>query len=42
VEGKTLTLAFGDNENSSPFTLYEGQLVLPNIPNRRGFWEKIG
>jgi hypothetical protein len=41
VEGKTLTLSFGDNENSQPFTFYEGQLVFPNIPNRRGFWEKI-
>lgn len=41
VEGKTLTLLFGDNENSKPFTFYEGQLVFPNIPNRRGFWEKI-
>jgi len=41
VEGKTLTLSFGQNENSKPFTFYEGQLVFPNIPNRRGFWEKI-
>jgi hypothetical protein len=41
VEGKTLTLSFGENENSHPFTFYEGQLVFPNIPNRRGFWEKI-
>lgn len=41
VEGKTLTLSFGDNENSSPFTFYEGKLVFPNIPNRRGFWDKI-
>lgn len=41
VEGKTLTLSFGSNENSRPFTLYEGQLVFPNIPNRRQFWEKI-
>ena len=41
VEGKTLTLLFGENENSRPFTFYEGQLVFPNIPNRRGFWEKI-
>ena len=41
VEGKTLTLSFGENENSKPFTFYEGQLVFPNIPNRRGFWEKI-
>ena len=41
VEGKTLTLLFGENENAKPFTFYEGQLVFPNIPNRRGFWEKI-
>jgi hypothetical protein len=41
VEGKTLTLSFGGNDRSSPFTLHEGQLVFPNIPNRRGFWEKI-
>jgi hypothetical protein len=41
VEGKTLTLSFGENENSKPFTFYEGQLVFPNIPNRRGFWERI-
>jgi hypothetical protein len=41
VEGKTLTLSFGDNENSQPFTFYEGQLVFPNIPNRRVSWEKI-
>jgi hypothetical protein len=41
VEGKTLKLVFGENENARPFTFYEGQLVFPNIPNRRGFWEKI-
>jgi hypothetical protein len=41
VEGKTLRLSFGENENSKPFTFYEGQLVFPNIPKRRGFWEKI-
>jgi len=40
VEGKKLTLSFGENQNSSPFTFYEGQLVLPNIPNRRGFWQR--
>ena len=27
VEGKTLTLSFGENENSRPFTFYQGQLV---------------
>ena len=41
VEGKTLTLSFGENANSQPFTFYEGQLVFPNIQDRRGFWEKI-
>jgi len=41
VEGKILTLSFGENENANPFTFYEGQLVFPNIPNRRGFWERI-
>ena len=41
VAGKTLTLSFGENKNASPFTFYKGQLVFPNIPKRRGFWEKI-
>jgi hypothetical protein len=41
VEGKTLTLSFGGSDRSSPFTFYQGQLVFPNIQNRRGFWEKI-
>jgi hypothetical protein len=41
VEGKTLTLSFGGNDRSSPFTFYQGQLVFPNIQNRRGIWEKI-
>jgi hypothetical protein len=41
VEGKTLTLSFGSNDRSNPFTFYQDQLVFPNIQNRRGFWEKI-
>jgi hypothetical protein len=41
IEGKTLILSFGGNDRSNPFTFYQGQLVFPNIPNRRGFWEKI-
>jgi hypothetical protein len=41
VEGKTLILSFGGNDRSGPFTFYQGQLVFPNIPNHRGFWEKI-
>jgi hypothetical protein len=41
VDGKMLTLSFGGNDRSNPFTFYQGQLVYPNVPNRRGFWEKI-
>jgi hypothetical protein len=41
VEGKNLTLRLEGNVVSSPFTIYQGQLVFPNIPNKRGFWEKI-
>jgi hypothetical protein len=41
VEGKMLTLSFGGNDRSSPFTFYQGQLIFPNIPNRRRNWEKI-
>ena len=43
VEDKILTLQIQDqNEVSLPFTFFQGQLVFPNIANRRGFWEKIG
>lgn len=41
VEGKILKLSLGENEVSLPFTIYEGQLVFPNIQNRRKFWERI-
>lgn len=42
VEGKILTLLLEENEEvSCPFTIYEGQLVFPNIQNQRLFWEKI-
>ncbi|HSA88205.1 MAG TPA: hypothetical protein VLE46_18665 [Nitrospira sp.] len=42
VEGKMLNLLLDGHESiSQPFTLYEGQLVYPNIANRRRFWEKI-
>lgn len=42
IEGKTLDLLFEGNEHiSQPFTIYQGQLVFPNISNRRRFWEKI-
>jgi hypothetical protein len=43
VEGKMLNLLLeGHEQISQPFTIYEEQLVFPNIPNRRRFWEKIG
>lgn len=42
VEGKMLNLLLeGHGHISQPFTIYEEQLVFPNIPNRRRFWEKI-
>jgi hypothetical protein len=42
AEGKVLTVQIqGQQEISLPFTFYQGQLVFPNIQNRRGFWEKI-
>ena len=42
IEGKTLDLLFEGNEHiAQPFTIHEEQLVYPNIPNRRRFWEKI-
>jgi len=41
IEGKTLTLSFGGNDRSNSFTFYQGQLIFPNIPNRRVSWEKI-
>ena len=42
VEGKTLNLSLAEGEHiSQPFTIYEEQLVFPNIPNRRRFWEKL-
>jgi hypothetical protein len=43
VDAKVLTVQIeGQQPMSLPFTFYQGQLVFPNIPNRRGFWEKIG
>jgi len=38
----TLTvLVDNGGETSAPFTFYEGQLVWPNIPNQRAFWERL-
>lgn len=43
VENTTLFVRLdGDQEESAtPFTFFEGQLVYPNIPNRRLFWERL-
>lgn len=42
VQGKYLSMQFqGRTAVVLPFTFYQGQLVLPNIPNKRGFWKKI-
>ena len=42
AEGAMLTLSVdGGNTATQPFTFYNGRLVFPNAPNRRGFWDKI-
>ncbi|KAM3114001.1 hypothetical protein [Phormidesmis sp. 146-33] len=42
VESKMLTLRLAGNTIiSHPFTIYQEQLVFPNIKDERGFWEKI-
>jgi hypothetical protein len=41
VVGNTLVLNFGGQEQQSPYTLHKGQLVLPNISNRRRFWDRV-
>ncbi len=42
VESKTLTLRLeGNTVISQPFTIYQEQLVFPNIKDGRSFWEKI-
>ena len=42
VEGKVLNLKLGDeDERSAPFTIHGGQLVYPNIQNRRKFWKRL-
>jgi hypothetical protein len=31
----------GSEDQSAPFTFFEGQLVFPNIEGGRGFWERV-
>jgi hypothetical protein len=41
VDGNILTLGVdGQVRMSQPFTFYQGQLVFPNVQNRRGFWTR--
>jgi hypothetical protein len=41
VEGKLLNIDWGDKQSSRPFFFHNGQLVLPNIPNARQFWDRV-
>ncbi len=43
-EANENTLIFrmeGSEDQSSPFTFFEGQLVYPNVEGGRGFWERV-
>jgi hypothetical protein len=41
-QGTSLTVDWQDGRQwEQPFTFYEGQLVFPNVPNRRQFWELV-
>jgi hypothetical protein len=42
VAGSVLNLTWpGQAQTSQAFTMYQGQLVLPNVPNRRVFWDRL-
>jgi hypothetical protein len=42
AKGTTLSVDWEDGRRwGQPFTFHEGQLVFPNIPNRRQFWEAM-
>lgn len=40
-EGENIIFRLDGDTISNPFTFYNGQLVFPNTPNERRFWEKI-
>ena len=42
VAGKNLNIDWGQKQSSRPFFFHEGKLVLPNTPNARQFWDRIG
>ena len=42
VKGTMLSVDWEDGRQwGQPFTFFEGQLVFPNVPNQRQFWEVI-
>jgi hypothetical protein len=42
VQGTNLFVDWQDGRQwGQPFTFYQGQLVFPNVPNRRQFWEFV-
>jgi hypothetical protein len=42
AKGATLSVTWEDGRQwGQPFTFFDGQLVFPNIPNRRQFWEAM-
>ena len=42
AKGTSLSVAWEDGRQwGQPFTFYEGQLVFPNVQNRRQFWEAM-
>jgi len=41
-QGSSLRVAWTDGDEWSwPYTFFEAQLVFPNVPNQRQFWERI-
>ena len=42
VQGKLLNIDWGTKKSSQPFFFDKNQLVLPNTPNARRFWDRIG
>ena len=42
VAGSVLSLTWsGEAQTSQAFTMYQGQLVLPNVQGRRVFWDRL-
>ena len=42
AKGTTLSVAWEDGRQwGQAFTFFEGQLVFPNVPNQRQFWEAM-